>query len=146
MTIANATEDAILKLVFQAVAWTSYAQNGTTPETSISVGLHTADPADAGTMATSEAAYTSYARASVARTAGGWAVSGTAPTECKPIANIDFTAGTGGGESVTFFSTGKVGAAASAQPILWSGAVSPAITTGSGITPRLTTATSIQLD
>jgi len=145
MSISNTTEAALLALIFNATAWANYAQNNaTSPETNIVLALHTADPGDAGTMATTEAAYTSYARVNVLRTSGGWTVSGTAPTEAKPVANIDFPAGTGGGETVTHFSTGK--SAGGAAAILFSGLVSPSITTGSGITPRLTTATSIQLD
>jgi hypothetical protein len=145
MTISNSVENSILALIFNATAWAAYAINHTTtPETNIHVGLNTADPADAGTMATSETTYTSYARVNVARTSGGWTVSGTTPTQAVPVANIDFPAGTGGGDTVTFFTTGKTGGGAAI--ILFSGTVSPSITTGSGITPRLTTATSIQLD
>ena len=71
MSIANATETAILKLVFQAVAWANYADNAaTTPQTQVAVGLHTADPGDAGTMSTSEIAYTGYARVAVLEAQG----------------------------------------------------------------------------
>ena len=142
MSIANATETAILKLVYQAVAWANYADNAaTSPQTNIAVGLHTADPGEAGDMTTSEIAYTSYARVSVARTTGGWSESSGV---VSPIANIDFPAGTGGSGTATHFSTGKTGGGATA--ILWSGTVTPNIVTGSGVTPRLTTATTISLD
>ncbi len=142
MSISNTTETAILKLVFQAVAWANYADDAaTSPETNIHVGLQTGDPLDTGTMATNETTYTSYARVNVARTTGGWSeASGTV----NPVANIDFPAGTGGSGTVTHFSTGKTGGGAAA--ILWSGTVSPNITVGDGVTPRLTTATAITLD
>lgn len=142
MSISNTTESAILKLVFQAVAWGNYADNAaTSPETNIVVALQTADPTDTGTMSSSEVTYTSYARVNVARTTGGWTeTSGSV----SPIANIDFPAGTGGTGTVSFFSTGKSGGGASA--ILWSGTVTPNIVTGNGVTPRLTTATTITLD
>jgi hypothetical protein len=142
MSIANATETAILKLVFQAVAWANYADNAAaSPETNIAVALHTADPTDAGTMASSEIAYTSYARVTVARTTGGWSeTTGTV----SPVANIDFPAGTGGSGTATHFSTGKTGGGSAA--ILWSGTISPNIITGNGVTPRLTTASTITLD
>ena len=62
-----------LALMFSATAWANYADNAaTTPQTNIHVALATADPGDAGTMSTSEATYTSYARVNVARTSGGW--------------------------------------------------------------------------
>lgn len=142
--VSNTTESAILKLIFQAVAWTDYAINHTTtPQTNISIGLHTADPTDTGTMASSEATYTGYARIDKTRDATNWPeTSGSV----SPNANIDFSNGTGGSGTVTFFSTGHTGSAGSAQPILWYGAVAPSIVTGSGVTPRLTTATTIALD
>lgn len=142
MSISNTTETAVLKLIFQAVAWANYADNAAaSPETNIVVAGHTADPADAGTQSTSEIAYTSYARVNVARTTGGWA---EATGTITPVANIDFPAGTGGSGTMTHFSTGKSGGGASA--ILWSGTVTPNIVTGNGVTPRLTTASTITLD
>jgi hypothetical protein len=145
MSISDTSESGILSLVFNATTWTNYAINASvSPEANILLALHTADPGDAGTMATSEIGYTSYARASVARTSGGWTVSGT--TSVSPVANIDFAAGTGGSGTASFFSTGHSGTAGSAQPILWSGTVTPNIVTGSGVTPRLTTASTITLD
>lgn len=142
MSISNTTESAILKLVFNATAWANYADNAaTSPETNIVVALHTADPADAGSQSTSEITYTSYARVNVARTTGGWTeTSGS----ISPVANIDFPTGSGGSGTATHFSTGKSGGGASA--ILWSGTVTPNIVTGNGVTPRLTTASTITLD
>lgn len=142
MSISNTTENAIMLLVFNATAWANYADNAaTTPQTNVSVALHTADPGETGTMSTSESAYTSYARVDVARSGSGWTVTNNS---VSPAANIDFPAGTGGSGTVTYFSTGKTGGGAAA--ILWSGTVTPNIVTGNGVTPRLTTATAITLD
>lgn len=142
---SDAAEAALLALIFNATAWANYADNAaTSPQTNVAVGLHTADPGDSGTMSTSEIAYTSYARASVARTSGGWTVSGTSPTQVAPAATIAFAAGTGGSGSVTNFSTGKTGGGAAA--IIAAGTVTPNITTGNGITPQLSTASTITLD
>jgi hypothetical protein len=136
MAIAGTTETAILQLVYNATAWANYADNAaSSPQTNTSVALHTADPGTSGTQSTSEVAYTSYARASVARTTGGWTISGTGPANCSPVSNITFPAGTGG--------TGTTGGGATA--ILWSGTVTPNISCGSGVTPVLTTATTITL-
>jgi hypothetical protein len=146
MSISNATEDAILKLVFQAVAWANYADNAaTTPQTNVGVSLHTADPGEAGDATTSEIAYTSYTRVNVARTSGGWS---EASGSVSPVANIDFPAGTGGSGTASFFATAKSNATppTGAQAILWSGTVTPNIVTGNGVTPRLTTASTITLD
>jgi hypothetical protein len=111
------------------------------PQTNIAVSLHTADPGDAGDLSTNEASYTSYARASVLRTSGGWTV---ASGSVSPVANIDFTPGTGGGGTATHFGTGKTGGGAAAA--LVTGTVTPNIVMGNGVTPRLTTATAITID
>ena len=142
MSIADTTENAILLLIFNATAWGNYADNAVTaPQTNIHTSLATADPGETGTMATSETAYTSYARVNVLRTSGGWTV---AANSVSPVANIDFPAGTGGTGTVTHATVGKTGGGATA--ILLSGTVTPNITVGNGITPRLTTAMTITLD
>lgn len=142
MSIADTTENAILNLIFSATAWANYADNAaSTPQTNVHTGLHTADPGDSGTMATSEIGYTSYARQNVARSTG-WSTASAGVT--NPAAAINFPAGTGGSGTATFFSTGKTGGGAAA--ILFSGTVTPNIITGSGIQPQLTTATAISLD
>lgn len=143
MSISNTTENAILDLIYSATTWANYAINASSsPETNIVVALHTADPGDAGTMSTSESAYTNYARVNVARSTGWTAASSGS---VSPAANIDFAASGASGTTITHFSTGKSGGGASA--ILLSGTVTPNIAIGaSGITPRLTTATTISLD
>lgn len=142
MSIGNTTEDAILNLIFRATAWGNYADNAATaPETNIHNALATADPLDAGTMATSEIAYTGYARVNVLRSTG---FSASTVGSTSPAANIDFPAGTGGAGTATHWSTGKTGGGAAA--ILWTGTVTPNIVTGNGVTPRLTTASTITLD
>jgi hypothetical protein len=143
MSLSDIFENNCLNLVYRAVAWANVADNAaTSPITNTYTALHTADPGDAGTQATSEATYTSYARTAVARTTGGWgAASGGS---ISPAANIDFVAGTGGSGTVTYFSQGKtVSGATDAYHI---GTVTPNIVTGNGITPRLTTATTLTLD
>lgn len=139
---SDTTESAILALIYNATAWGNYADNAaSSPQTNIAVALHTADPGDAGTMATSEIAYTSYARGSVARTSGGWSCSGGVATL---VANLDFAAGTGGSGTATYFSTGKTGGGSAA--ILMAGTVTPNIVTGNGVTPRLNTSTTCSID
>lgn len=142
MSMSNALENALLLLIFNATAWANYADNAaSSPQTNIHVGLNTADPGEAGTMSTSETAYTSYARVNVARSGSGWTVSSNS---VSPASDINFAAGTGGGDTVSHFCTGKTGGGAAA--ILLSGTVTPNIATGNGITPKLTTATAITLD
>lgn len=143
MSIGNTTEDALMNLIFRAVAWGNYADNAaTSPQTNIDVALHTADPADAGTMSTSEAAYTSYARIQIARTTGGWTASSNG--SISPAAAAPFPVGTGGTGTGTHFSTGKTGGGAAA--ILWSGTITPNVAFGNGVQPQLTTSTVLSID
>jgi len=142
MSIANATESAIMALVYQAVAWASYADNAAiSPETSIAVALHTADPTDSGDMSSFEPTYTPYARVLVPRTLSGWTLTGG---QVSPVAPIDFPQVTTGTVTPTHFSTGQTGPGA--MPILWSGTVTPATPVGVNGTPRLSQATVISLD
>jgi hypothetical protein len=142
MGISDATENNLLKLMYNATTWANYAIDATSsPQTNIHVGLHTADPGDSGTMSTSEATYTDYGRVNVARSSGGWTVTANS---VSPVATISFTIGSGGSGTVTYFSTGKTGGGAT--DILLSGTVTPNIITGNGVLPELTTATAITLN
>jgi hypothetical protein len=138
MAKSNATEEAILKLIYQAVAWADVAQDdGSSPAATITVALHTSSPADAGTQATNEIAYTGYARVAVARTAGGWTVTGNSVSPAAAITFGEMTAGAGG--TVTHFSTGT----GVANFMLHHGTVTPNIAVVNGVIPQLTTATAI---
>lgn len=142
MSIGDTTENAILAAIFNATPWANYLDNAASvPQTNISCSLQTADPGDSGTMATSEIAYTSYARVNVARSSGGWTVTANS---VSPVASITYPAGTGGSGTATFFTTGKTGGGSAA--ILWSGSVTPSVVCGNGVTPSLTSATTITLD
>ena len=143
MSLGNTFENDLLGLIFRAEAIANLADNASaSPFTNIHVALHTADPGEAGNMSTSEITYTSYARVNVARTSGGW----TAPSggSISPVANIDFPAGTGGSGTATHFSVGATGGGAA--KIFFYGTVTPNIVCGNGVTPRLTTASTITLD
>ena len=140
MSFGDTAENDVLKLIFNATAWSLMADNAaTTPETNLGVALHTGAPGEAGTQLTNEAAYTSYAREDIARTSGGWTVT---TNSVSPVANIDFTEATGGSETETHFSVGK----ASNDYLLFWGTVTPNIVVSTGVTPRLTTASTVTLD
>jgi hypothetical protein len=144
MSIADVSEAAILNLIFKATPWANYADNAASaPETNIVCAMHTADPGEAGTMATNETTYTSYARVNVVRSAVGWTVT-SGPGTCVPAAAINFPTGTGGSGTITYGSVGKSGGGAS--PILFSGTVTPNIVAGNGVTPQFTTGSAFSLD
>lgn len=143
MSKGNTFENDLLKLIFNATAIANLADNAAaSPLTNLSVALHTADPGEAGDQTTSETAYTSYARVSVARTTGGWTAASAGST--SPVANIDFPQCTGSTSTITHASVGPTGGGAT--KIFYSGTVTPNIAVSNGVTPRLTTASTITED
>ena len=141
MSKGNTYENDVLKLIFNATAIADLAQDdGTSPATTLTVALHTADPGEAGDQTTSETAYTGYARVAVARTTGGWTVTNNS---VSPVANIDFgecTAAAGG--AITHFSVGT----GVTNKLLYSGTVTPNITMAVGVIPRIKTTSTITED
>ncbi len=141
---SNFLSNAILKLIFNATAIANIADNAaSSPLTNLFWALHTADPTAAGAQNASEATYTGYTRVSVARTTGGMTASTTQST--SPAANVDFPIATGPTlptvVAVTFASIGI--AVSGATSILYSGPVTPTINVSNGVTPRLTTASTV---
>jgi len=135
-------ENDLLKLIFQATAIANMADNAaSSPLTNLYVALHTADPTDAGVQNASEATYTGYARVAVARSAGGWTVTGSS---VSPAAAISFGACTAGANTITHWSVGV--ASSGATKILYAGAVTPSISVSAGVTPQLTTASTVTED
>ena len=142
MSMSNVLETALLGVIFTATAWANMADNAVVaPLTNIHYALATADPGEAGTMATSEVAYTGYARTNVPRTSGGHTVTANS---VSPLALVGFPAGTGGTGTVTHFAQGRTGGGA--VDIWFKGTVTPNIVTGNGVTPQLSTATATTLD
>src|SRR5262245_37691906 len=143
MSISSVTEDAILNLIFSAVSWANYADNASSPETAIAVSAHTADPGDSGNMSTAEVVFSGYARVNTSR-GNGWSASSGGSISPSDFIAFPVSAGAANGP-ITHFSTGKTGSGA--QPILWSGTVTPPITIGqAGVTFRLSPASTITLD
>jgi len=142
MSKSNTFENDLLKLIYNATAIANIADNaGTAPLTNLFVALHTADPGEAGDQTTSECTYTSYARVSVARTTGGWTVT---TNSVSPVATVSFPAATGGTNTATHASVGV--ATSGASKILHSGTLTPNIVITSGVTPQMTTASTITED
>lgn len=142
MSQSNVFENDLLKLLFNGTAIANIADNAaSSPLTNLYVSLHTADPGEAGDQSTSEATYTNYARVAVARTTGGWTVT---LNSVSPVANIDFPACTGGTNTITYFGVGT--ASSGGGKLLFSGVVTPNISVSNGVTPRLTTGTTITED
>lgn len=141
MSKSDTFEADLLKLVFQGVAIANIADNAATPLTTLQVGLHTADPGETGSQTTSEATYTGYARVAVARTTGGFALTGSS---ISPVATVNFPACTGGTNTITHFSIGT--AATGTGKVLYSGTFTPNQAVATGVTPQLSSASTITED
>lgn len=132
MSKGNTFENDFTLLIFNATAIANVADNAAaSPLTNLFVALHTADPGEGGSQTTSEATYTSYARATVARTGGGWTVSGGAVENAAIVA---WPACTGGSDTISHWSVGTD--LSGAGKILYSGTVSPNLAVSNGITPQ----------
>lgn len=139
---SNAFETDLLKLIFNATTIANVANNATaSPATNLYISLHTADPGEAGTQATSECTYTGYTRIAVARTASGWTVSGGS---VSPAANITFPECTGGTNTVTHWGIGL--SSTGSGYLLYAGTVTPNISVVTGVTPILTTSSAVTED
>lgn len=139
---ADATETDILELFLNATTFDGIAENdSTSPDTQFHESLHTADPTDSGNQTSSETTYTSYAREPIARTSGGWTVSGNSGTHASAIT---FDAGTGGSGTITHMGLGTD--LSGTGRLYAAGTVSPNFAVGDGVTPQLGTATALTLD
>lgn len=143
MSKGNTFENDILKLVFNATAIANIADNASSsPLTNLYVGLHTADPGEAGDQTTSEISYTGYARVAVARTSSGWTVTNNSVSPNSDVTFGAMTAGSGG--TATHASIGT--ASSGTGKLLYSGSLSPTIAVSNGVTPIIKAGSTITED
>ena len=137
MSKSNTWESDLLLLVFNNTTASNIGDAtglvGSSTAGSLYVSLHTADPGETGAQNTSEATYTSYARVAVARTSGGWTISGTAPTQAANTATVSFPQCTGGSNTITHIGVGT--ASSGAGKLLYSGALTSSLAVSNNITP-----------
>jgi hypothetical protein len=143
MTAAtNTLENGLLALLFNNTTFADLGDAagllGSTAGGSLYVSLHTANPGEAGNQGTSETTYGGYARVGVARTAGGWTVTGSVASN---TASVQFPACTSGASTVTHIGIGT--AASGTGKLLWSAAFDdPAsLAVSPGIAPKFDPAT-----
>jgi len=145
MSKSNIHETDYLKLIFNnttmALVGDATGIVGSTGAGSLYFSLHTADPGEAGDQTTNEVTYTSYARVAVARTTGGFTVTGNA---AALVAKVTFPAGTGGTGTATHWGIGA--SSSGVGKLLYKGAISPNIVCGNGVTPELTAGTVVTED
>ena len=124
----NASSIDVLKVFFlnnYDPAWRTNAN--------VFISLHTDDPGVGGNQLTHEAAYTSYDRVQVAKTAVGWTLDGTS---YKNAAAIIFSKCTGSSSLVTHVAIGTVDKVTGAGQILFSGALGEPLAVSNLIQPQ----------
>jgi hypothetical protein len=135
MSKSNTFENDLLQLIFNnvdiALIGDAAGIQNSAAAGSLYVSLHTADPGEAGDQTTNETSYTSYARVAVARTGGGWTVSGAAVSN---TALVQFPQCTGGSATLSHIGIGTD--AAGAGKLLYSGALASSLAVSSGIQPQ----------
>jgi len=137
-------ENDFLKLLFQGTAIANIADNAaSSPLTNLYMSLHTADPTDAAAsgQSTNETTYTGYARVAVARTSGGWTVTGNS---VSPVATISFGTCSAGTATITHVGIGTL--SSGTGKMLMTGSLSPSISVSTGVVPQITTASTITED
>jgi hypothetical protein len=145
MPLGSTFEADLLNLFLCAKAITNIADNaGSSPSTATWQSLHTADPSS-GTQGTNEVGLTGYTRVAVIRTTAGFTVTGSGPATASPVSAITFpiltSTSTG---TATHWSVGLTSASTGGK-ILACGTISPNINLGSGVTPSLTTGSSVTM-
>ena len=136
-------ENDLQKLIFNGTAISGLANNASSsPITDLYVSLHSDDPEDDGDQTTNECGYTSYDRVAVSRDGTGWVVT---DNSVSPANDIDFPAATGSSCTVTHFCIGTDDFPATGK-LLYCGTVTPNLAISTGITPRLTTGTTVTED
>jgi len=132
MSATNTFETDLLELFFANLTLANIGDAtglvGSTADGDLYVALFTADPTETGSVA-NEAAYTSYARVAVGRTAG-WTIAGN---NASNAAAVTFPAATGGSESETHFA---IMTALSGGDMLFYGILDSPLAVSNGITPE----------
>ena len=125
MSFGNTAENNMMAYIFNTTA-PSWAGNS-----DFYLALHTSDPGEAGNQTTNEVAYTSYARIPIARSSGGFTVSGNQATN---TALVQFPLCTGSSATATHFSIGT--ASTSTGQIIMKGPLDSSLPISTGIQPQ----------
>jgi len=145
---SDAFEYNFLLMVFNGTGISSICSSVGT--TDLWIGLHTADPGDAGSTA-SEGGYAQYTRVATDRStaSNGWEVtSGTssAKASASPVGNIDLPQNTSTSTGTFTHFTVNPSSDSAGSAMLYGGTISPSINFSQNVTPRITTSSSITED
>lgn len=129
MSKANGFENDLINLTFNATLAAHLGTLSGTGNANLFISLHTGDPGESGNQQSSECSFGNYARVSVARTSGGWTVSGN---QAQNAAIISFPECTSGSETVTHVGIGTL--TSGTGQLLYKGALTASRSVSSGIT------------
>ena len=140
MSASTAFETNILKLIFQNIDLANVGDAAGLQNSAAAgvfyISLHTADPGEGGDQTTNETNYGGYARVSVARTSGEWAVTADTADNVNPVA---FPACSSGSGTITHFGIGSD--ATLAGNLFFSGQLGTPLAVSTGITPSFAAGT-----
>lgn len=131
MSASNTFENDLMLLIFNKTLPSYLGTLSGTGDASFYLALFTADPTETGAL-TNECAYGSYARVAVARTSGGWTVSGNQATN---TAIVQFAKSTLTGADATHIGVVS-GGTPGAGTLLMSKQLLTATPTTTGIQPQ----------
>ena len=131
MSKTTAFETDFLELLFNNITVAGIGSDGLRGSTTagdLHVALFTADPTETGSAA-NECTYTGYGRVAVARTSGGWTISGDTASNTAAVTFGECTVGT---ETASHFAICKSTTETTADMLLYGGldsslAISPGI-------------------
>jgi len=133
MPKSTTASNNILALIFNATTWNNIAENDTSsPNTSLYLSLHTADPGVGGSQTTNETAYTNYARVAVVRTSVGWEVPASGETSNADL--VQFAQCGVTGATVTHVAIGTDSSGAGL--VLYAGALNSSLAVANLIQPQ----------
>jgi hypothetical protein len=132
MSVTTAFGSDLLSLILTGTAISNIADNAAaSPITSWYLSLHTASPGASGNQATSEAAYTGYARVAITRDTDGWTVSSASGSNDAQITFGQCTASPG--SNITHVGIGTASTGSGSLKLY--GSLTNAITMQVGATP-----------
>lgn len=138
MSKGNTLRNEWLKLYFTGTPIPGLADNAAvSPCTQHTLALHTSDPGAGGSQSTYETAYAGYLRKIIQRNTAGWTVSGNS---VSPSIEIEFDlCSTDPGPPITHWSVSR-----GSGLIDYSGPLVTPLVMVAGVSPRLTTLSTIQ--
>jgi len=135
-SLTNAAETKLLELLFNNTDWANIGDAGGLQNSASAdnfyVALFTAAPSDSA--AGTECSYTDYARVAVARSAGGWTVSGNNVSNTAAVAFPP----NGGAAPNTAVAFGIMTASVAGDLVVWGDITTPAagLVISTGVTPN----------